>query len=42
MCMYIYTYIYIYIYIYVYRVNHNDCMLRFTMRDKLPAATVIN
>jgi len=23
-----------------YRVNYNDCMLRFTMRDKLP--TVIN
>jgi len=23
-------------------VNHNGCMLRFTMRHKLPTATVIN
>jgi len=22
--------------------NHNDYMLRFTMRDKLPTATIIN
>jgi len=26
----------------VYGVNHNDCILRFTMRDKLPTAIVIN
>jgi len=30
-------------YVYVcIRVNHNGCMLRFNMRDKLPTATVIN
>jgi len=26
----------------IYKVNHNGCMLRFTMRDKLPTVTVIN
>jgi len=28
-------YMIIYVYIRLYRVNHNGCMLRFTMRDKL-------
>jgi len=32
----------IYTILYINRVNHNDCILRFTMKDKLPTTTVIN